>query len=149
PFYQACLLPQAYHDLPVSMIFAIEGKKSGTKTYRQAHEELNLHLDTGKNNVCDIYSSNEQFNEWLIRSRSDMTTMISETQDGLYPYAGVPWYSTPFGRDGIITAWECLWMDPQLTKGVLTFLTKSQAIDFNDFQDAEPGKIFHEMRGGE
>jgi glycogen debranching enzyme len=75
--------------------------------------------------------------------------MVSETKHGLYPYAGVPWYSTPFGRDGIITAWECLWMDPNLTKGVLNFLAQSQAKDFNDFQDAEPGKIFHEMRGGE
>jgi glycogen debranching enzyme len=148
-FYHVCLLPQAYHDISISTIFEIDGRMSKKRTYLQAHEELNTHLEATKNDVCDIYSSNEQFNEWLIRSRSDMTTMVSETKHGLYPYAGVPWYSTPFGRDGIITAWECLWMDPELTKGVLNFLALSQARDFNDFQDAEPGKIFHEMRGGE
>jgi glycogen debranching enzyme len=148
-FYQICILPQSYHDVSISIGFEVNGQKPELRTYQQAHDELNEHLHTTKSDVCDLYSSNEQFNEWLIRSRSDMSTMVSETRHGLYPYAGVPWYSTPFGRDGIITAWECLWMDPELTRGVLTFLAQTQAKEFNDFQDAEPGKIFHEMRGGE
>lgn len=92
---------------------------------------------------------NPRVNDWLTQSRTDVALLTTDLPTGPYPYAGVPWFSTPFGRDGIITAWQMLWIDPSLAKGVLTYLASRQATEVNAFMDSAPGKIMHETRGGE
>ena len=98
---------------------------------------------------CNLTSSSTIFNRWLDRSSADLQIMMTDTPHGMYPYAGIPWFSTPFGRDGIITAFEMLWLNPDVARGVLTFLAKTQATTVDNARDGSPGKILHEMRGGE
>ena len=90
---------------------------------------------------CEIYSSNQQFNDWMRRSVADLAMMIRGNPEPGYPYAGVPWFSTVFGRDGIITAMQCLWVQPEIARGVLKFLASTQATEVDRRVDAEPGKI--------
>jgi len=67
----------------------------------------------------------------------------------LYPYAGIPWFCAPFGRDGLITAYQMLPWYPELAKGVLEYAFKTIGSKYDAFTDEQPGKVFHEMRRGE
>ncbi|HZI89294.1 MAG TPA: amylo-alpha-1,6-glucosidase, partial [Candidatus Polarisedimenticolia bacterium] len=117
--------------------------------YDRALADAREEISRERARATTVTTSNEQFNIWIDRSAADLRMMLTETSCGPYPYAGVPWFSAPFGRDGIITALQMLWMDPGLARGVLRFLADTQAQEQNVERDAEPGKIVHEIRRGE
>jgi glycogen debranching enzyme len=117
--------------------------------YDRALVAAESELKAASETVCDISSSNDRLNRWIRRSVADVEMMTLGNPETDYPYAGVPWFSTVFGRDGIITAMQMLWISPAIARGVLQFLASTQATEVDLDNEAQPGKILHEMRRGE
>lgn len=110
-----------------------------------AHREMRV----SARQQTSVQTSNDRLNVVLCRSAADLAMLMTDTAQGRYPYAGIPWYSTTFGRDGLITALQMLWWSPDVARGVLRRLAAYQATATDPLADAEPGKILHEMRCGE
>ncbi|MGG7661747.1 amylo-alpha-1,6-glucosidase [Dyadobacter sp. BHUBP1] len=145
------LSPGQAAELDYSIHFHEEHQKNDAapERYKEARSLLEPGLRKTSAMFPRIETSNEQFTHWLNRSKIDLISLLADTPQGKYPYAGVPWYNTAFGRDGLITALQTLWAAPDLARDVLFFLASRQASGWDSAADAEPGKIMHETRNGE
>jgi glycogen debranching enzyme len=117
--------------------------------FRSAAAKARVAMRRHRRRGARLRTSGRIFNEWIDKSGADLALLTSDLDTGPYPYAGIPWFSTPFGRDAIITALQTLWLDPGLARGVLAFLAEHQAQEVSAFRDSAPGKIMHETRKGE
>ncbi len=117
--------------------------------FRAAAARARFAMRARRRQGARISTNGRLFNAWIDKSRADLALLTTPMRTGPYPYAGIPWFSTAFGRDGIITAWQILWFDPGLAKGVLSYLAEHQARETSAFRDSDPGKIMHETRRGE
>ncbi len=148
--FDITLAPRQSQLLFVEIRCVDAGEKSASaRTFLAALLDARRALRLSCSRAASIATSNTTFNETARRSIADLYMLITETPQGPYPYAGIPWFSTVFGRDALITALQTLWLDPAIARGVLSYLAANQATQSNDASDAEPGKILHEVRHGE
>jgi glycogen debranching enzyme len=103
--------------------------------------------------VLKIRTSNEEFYRLYHQALEDMAALrlpIGSTDHMVFlPAAGLPWFIAPFGRDSLIASLQNLLIYPGFARGALEILGSLQAREHDDYRDAEPGKIPHEMRFGE
>jgi glycogen debranching enzyme len=137
----------AHVDVQVRCRNGNEDRRNGA--FETAFGQVRAAYERYRASTVHVEAANQQFNAWLNQARADIHMLLTRTPHGLYPFAGIPWFSCVFGRDGLITALETLWMDPNIARGVLAFLADAQATESSPVRDAEPGKILHEKRGGE
>ena len=147
--FSVSLEPREVVEVELAVAFELGAASRPSKRYDASLASLKGEMAARQARECGVVSSNESFNRWLRRSSADLRMMMTDTPSGTYPYAGIPWYSTPFGRDGLVTALEMLWAAPEVARGVLAFLAETQATTVSEEQDAQPGKIIHEIRAGE
>lgn len=142
------LSPAESKEIELSLTFELKTISSSDKGFvfaemsqRRAREEKGL--------IASVITDNAVFNHWLARSHTDMLSLLGRCGAHWYPFAGVPWYNTVFGRDGLFTAMQMLVTAPEIARNVLDYLSIHQARRDQPELDAEVGKILHEERHGE
>jgi glycogen debranching enzyme len=150
--FEIVLQPHSTARIEVVAIFqssevGLEDVPAGS--YVDARDAVMRRADGVQANCAQFESDNRALSDWLSSSLSDLALLTTDMELGPYPYAGIPWFSTPFGRDALIVALQTLWVCPGWARGVLRTLAAHQATEFDPANDAEPGKILHEMRLGE
>jgi glycogen debranching enzyme len=113
------------------------------------HGDLEREYSAWRKRCTRFRASNPQLQQYLDRAVLDLRMMQTDVDGTPAIDAGVPWFSTLFGRDSLITAYQALGVDPQLAKGTLTKLAEYQGSTVDEWRDEEPGKILHEIRVGE
>src|SRR5262249_17497817 len=120
---------------------------------REEQGPIEQELANWKKATTSVTTSNEDIYRFFSQSAEDMAALrlryASETQSEFIPAAGVPWFVALFGRDSLIVSLQNLMVYPTFAHRALTVLGKLQAKEMDDYRDAQPGKILHEMRMGE
>jgi glycogen debranching enzyme len=142
------LQPNTSDEIFVEVGLSVQDTPSKAR-YRSAAARARIKMRARQRRGASVRSVGPLFTSWMERSRADLALLTSELPTGPYPYAGIPWFSTPFGRDAVVTSLQTLWLNPGLARGVLSFLAAHQARDKSAFLDSAPGKIMHERRKGE
>jgi glycogen debranching enzyme len=110
-------------------------------------------LKDWQHGVLKIRTSNEEIYRLFRQAVEDMQALrlsITGTEETHFvPAAGMPWFVALFGRDSLIVSIQNMLVYPDFARGALAVLGSLQATERDDFRDAEPGKIMHEMRHGE
>jgi len=133
----------------------------GDRTFAPMNECVDQHhksrhaetLSDWLQSVLKIRASNEEFYRLYRQALEDMAALRLPIFGGdhmvFLPAAGLPWFVAPFGRDSLIVSLQNLLIYPDFARGALDILGSLQAKDEDDYRDAEPGKILHEIRYGE
>src|SRR5256885_1230699 len=101
-------------------------------------------------NTTRISTDNAFLDRGLLRrSQMDLRILLEEFDSGLFPMAGIPWFSAPFGRDALIASIQTLMLNPEVARGTLRYLAQHQGQKADRSREEEPGKILHEVRYGD
>jgi len=150
-FYMT-LKPRSVHEIKLRIRVVDPGLH---KTHRpetsieEKLEKIEASYLSARECCYKVTTDNEIFNKILMRSVSDLRMLHVSLHGHKFFSAGVPWYDALFGRDSIITSIQSMLYEPGMAKSILELLALYQAKSFDDWRDAEPGKMLHELRIGE
>ena len=117
--------------------------------FNEAFEKAVIDDQNWTKETAGFLTNNQDFNEMINRGQRDINMLRTKAYYGEYIAAGIPWFTTLFGRDSLITARQSLMLNSSIAKNVLETLARFQGKEDNAFRDEEPGKILHEIRFGE
>lgn len=151
--WQLKLEPHETQTLGYRLQMFTNGRSTSTVqppvTLAQAKAAELLEEHNWRQGVTQIRADKNTFNQIIERAEQDIYLLRQSFGQGKVLSAGVPWFSTLFGRDSIIAASQVLMLDPQIARETLTILAYYQGKTEDEWRDEQPGKILHEIRFGE
>jgi glycogen debranching enzyme len=120
--------------------------------WRRGHDTLERDMNALLDNKPVLECDWQPLKDTYRRTLADLAALrFSPEAAKLHtlPAAGLPWFMTIFGRDGILTSLQALPFDPDLAATTLQVLADWQGMRRNDLREEEPGRILHEVRYGE
>jgi glycogen debranching enzyme len=119
------------------------------KPFDVAMQGLRRSYESWERSCTRVWTDNQLYNSLLARGLRDLRALLTPTRHGNLVAAGIPWFVAPFGRDSLLTCHQTLLLNPDLTRTTLEVLAAFQADEVDEWRDAQPGKILHELRQGE
>jgi len=148
--YDFSMAPGCSTEITIAVTAALApDPPSRTFGFAEAVSRRRTAAERASRDAAEVRSNHDLFDTWIGRSRRDLHLLLTDTPEGFLPYAGIPWYVAPFGRDAIITALQTLPFEPEIAAGTLRFLGRHLGTTDDDFTDQAPGKVLHEWRRGE
>lgn len=122
---------------------------SAPATLSQAIAAETVELQQWRDRIAHIRTDNRTLNQIIERAEQDIYLLTQTFGDGKILSAGIPWFSTLFGRDSLIAAMQTLMLNPDIARQTLAVLAEYQGQVHDDWREEAPGKILHELRLGE
>ena len=118
-----------------------------------ARDDFGARQAQWQSRCTDITTSNNNLARMYQQAVDDMRALriydMDISEDIWVPAAGVPWFVTLFGRDSLTVSYQNMLVSSGFARGALQRLAEYQASERDDWRDAQPGKILHEVRFGE
>ncbi|HEY7281516.1 MAG TPA: amylo-alpha-1,6-glucosidase [Actinomycetota bacterium] len=148
--FELSIAPGGESEVVVEIQPSAGEKLAPRRPLREARERLEHEYANWRKRCTRFRTSNSQLSSFLDRAILDLRMLLSDDDDGRPSIdAGVPWYSALFGRDALITAYQCLMVNTDLAWAALDTLAAFQGTREDPVREEEPGKILHELRVGE
>ncbi len=125
------------------------GSSPPERSFDMVMHDLRRSYESWERACTRVWTDNELYNSLLSRGLRDLRALLTPTRHGSLVAAGIPWFVAPFGRDSLLTCHQTLMLNPDLTRTTLEVLAAFQADEVDEWRDAQPGKILHELRQGE
>ena len=138
---------------PGSCSFGHGGQAASTAMKETAQDDFEQRQTRWRDSCTQVTTSNTNLSRTYNQAILDMGALriydMDVSKDAWVPAAGVPWFVTLFGRDSLTVSYQNMLVSPDFARGALKRLAQYQAKERNDWLDAQPGKILHELRAGE
>ncbi|GAC1616897.1 MAG: glycogen debranching N-terminal domain-containing protein [Ktedonobacteraceae bacterium] len=147
---------QAWHARAVHILEhgqQIDSSVFTTSEHWQQKDTFHKQMTHWQSRCTEIATTNNGVRQMYRQAIDDMGALriynMDVSEDAWVSAAGVPWFVTLFGRDSLIVSYQNMSVSPDFARGALKRLAEHQATKRDDWRDAQPGKILHEMRFGE